>query len=44
VTGIDRVLHDPEWTVGMLEDIADLVTQTGRNLENPSGDATWMRH
>jgi hypothetical protein len=41
---IADILRDPEWAVGMLEDIAEIVTTTGRNLENPSGSSTWERH
>ena len=44
---LDRIaewLRDPDWGVGMLEDIADAVERTGRDLSNDSGDATWERH
>lgn len=38
-------LRDPEWGVGMLEDIADAVRSTGRPVEDyPDGRATWPRH
>ena len=46
------MLCDPEWGAGMLEDIADLVRQTGRSVDNipdpddpeSEGLATWERH
>jgi hypothetical protein len=42
---IQHMLRDPEWGVGMLEDIADLVRATGRDVENLPGDVpTWDRH
>lgn len=41
---IAYMLRDPDWGVGMLEDIAELVTRTGRSLENPTDEATWFRH
>jgi hypothetical protein len=42
---IAEMLRDPEWGVGMLEDIADLVRGTGRSVENyPDNRATWERH
>jgi hypothetical protein len=31
------MLRDPEWGVGMLEDIADLVTATGRSIQGSCG-------
>jgi hypothetical protein len=31
--GIAHMLRDPEWGVGMLEDIADLVSGTGRSIQ-----------
>jgi hypothetical protein len=38
-------LRDPEWGVGMLEDIADTIRRTGRSVEDyPDGRATWGRH
>jgi hypothetical protein len=45
-------LRDPEWGVGMLEDIAEVVTSTGRDLAaithpaDPTspGRSTWPRH
>jgi hypothetical protein len=30
---IAHMLRDPEWGVGMLEDIADLVSRTGRSIQ-----------
>jgi hypothetical protein len=41
---IAHILRDPEWGVGMLEDIAAIVGDTERSLDNPSGEPTWMRH
>lgn len=42
---IQHMLRDPEWGVGMLEDIADIIRGTGREVENLPGDApTWDRH
>ena len=44
---LDAIAHwlrDPDWGVGMLEDIAAAVAVTGRSLENETGDATWDRH
>ena len=46
------MLRDPEWGVGMLEDIADLLRRNGRTVENlpdpedphAEGLATWARH
>ena len=45
-------LRDPEWGVGMLEDIAEVVASTGRDLAaitdpaDPTspGRSTWPRH
>lgn len=31
---IAEMLRDPEWGVGMLEDIADIVRRTGREVED----------
>ena len=46
--GLDQIaemLRDPEWGVGMLEDIRELVNRTGRTCENyPDGRPTWGRH
>jgi hypothetical protein len=46
--GLDEIaemLRDPEWGVGMLEDIRDLVNRTGRTCENYDDDrSTWGRH
>lgn len=42
---IQHMLRDPEWRVGMLEDIAELVNRTGRSTDNLPGDEpTWARH
>lgn len=42
---IQEMLRDPEWGVGMLEDIAEIVTATGRRVENyPDDRSTWERH
>lgn len=42
---VARILRDPDWAPGMLEDIADLVTRTGRSVDNLPGDEpTWDRH
>ena len=42
---IQEWLRDPEWGVGMLEDIAQVVAQTGRTTESyPDQRPTWNRH
>jgi hypothetical protein len=41
---IAHMLRDPDWGVGMLEDIAGLVADTGRSLDSPSEEPTWDRH
>ena len=41
---IANMLRDPDWGVGMLEDIAELVKRTGRSLDNPDDTPTWDRH
>jgi hypothetical protein len=41
---ITRIFRDPQWGVGMLEDIAETVASTGRNLESPNEDSTCERH
>ena len=42
---IQEMLRDPEWGVGMLEDIADIVNRTGRTTDNyPDDRPTWDRH
>jgi len=42
---IAEMLRDPEWAPGMLEDIAGLITSTGRSVESYPGDRpTWARH
>ena len=40
---IAQWLRDPEWGVGMLEDIALTVEQTGRDCEGDES-STWERH
>ena len=40
---IAQMLQDPEWGSGMLEDIADLVGRTGRDMTGDGGP-TWDRH
>jgi hypothetical protein len=40
---ITVILRDPDWAVGMLEDIAALVSATGRDLTG-DGTPTWDRH
>jgi hypothetical protein len=40
---VANMLRDPEWGVGMLEDIADLVQSRGREIEG-AGEPTWDRH
>ena len=46
---ICNMLRHPEWGVGMLEDIAELVAATGRDVEtqyDKDGEPidTWARH
>lgn len=42
---IQEMLRDPEWGVGMLEDIRELVERTKRSCANyPDERATWGRH
>lgn len=41
---IAHILRDPDWAPGMLEDIAELVAGTGRDLSNPREVPTWDRH
>lgn len=42
---IQHMLRDPQWGVGMLEDIAVIVGRTGRDVANLPGDPpTWARH
>ena len=41
---IAGILRDPEWGVGMLEDIAEAVVSSGRSLENPTAASSWTRH
>lgn len=47
-SALDRIAHilrDPEWGVGMLEDISEIVAGTGRSIANLPGDEpTWGRH
>lgn len=40
---IALMLCDPEWGAGMLEDIAFLISRTGRDVDG-DGSATWVRH
>lgn len=40
---IQHMLEDPDWGVGMLEDIAELVESTGRDCKG-NGKSTWDRH
>jgi hypothetical protein len=40
---IAHILRDPEWGVGMLEDIVEIVARTGRDIEG-DGTSTWDRH
>jgi len=40
---IAKMLRDPEWGVGMLEDIADIVSRTDRDIAG-NGEPTWDRH
>jgi len=39
---IAHMLSDPDWGVGMLEDIEELVNRTGRGTEGD--EPTWDRH
>jgi hypothetical protein len=46
---IAYMLRDPAWGVGMLEDIAEIVKATGRDLSEIIGEdgeavPTWDRH
>jgi hypothetical protein len=42
---IAEILRDPEWGVGMLEDIGDIARSAGRSIENyPDERSTWERH
>lgn len=42
---IAEMLRDPQWGVGMLEDIAELVERTGRTTANYDDErSTWGRH
>jgi hypothetical protein len=34
LNAIQKILRDPEWAVGMLEDIGEIVRKTGRKVEN----------
>ena len=40
---IADMLRDPDWGVGMLEDIGDIVRASGRDIEG-DGRPTWDRH
>jgi hypothetical protein len=45
LSAIQYMLRDPDWGVGMLEDIAEIVGSTGRTVENyPDDRPTWNRH
>lgn len=44
VDTVAEMLRDPDWGVGMLEDIADVCTRAGRDLSNPNEEPTWDRH
>ena len=35
---ITEMLRDPEWSVGMLEDIADMTSATGRRVQGTCGE------
>lgn len=42
---IAEILRDPSWGAGMLEDIADIVNDTGRTTDNyPDNRPAWDRH
>ncbi len=44
---LDRIAHmlrNPAWEVGMLDDIAELVGRTGRNVDGDGILSTWDRH
>lgn len=41
---IALILRDPDWGAGMLEDIAEIVAHTGRDLSNADEVPTWDRH
>jgi hypothetical protein len=41
---IAEMLMDPDWGVGMLEDIAEIVTRAGYSIDNPDEISTWSRH
>jgi hypothetical protein len=47
-SALDRIagiLRDPEWGVGMLEDIGEIVTGTGRSIASlPGNEPAWGRH
>lgn len=40
---IAQILRDPDWGVGMLEDISAIVAGTGRDVTG-DGEPTWDRH
>jgi hypothetical protein len=40
---IAEILRDPDWAAGMLEDIAAIVGDTGRDVGG-DGTPTWDRH
>lgn len=41
---IARMLQDPEWGSGMLEDVAEITAATGRDVEGDGETDTWDRH
>lgn len=41
---IAHMLRNPEWYVSMLEDLAEIVKNTGRSLDNPDEIETWGKH
>lgn len=40
---VAEILRDPQWGVGMLEDIGAIVNATGRDITG-TGEPTWDRH
>lgn len=42
---IQEMLRDPNWAVGMLEDIAEILARTGRETDNYDDEhSTWAQH
>jgi len=41
---IAHMLRDPEWAVGMLEDIAEIISATSRTIEERCGSCGHPRH